>query len=242
MFAWAAEAGLPQYRLEAYASGEDHRDPAPVLLAAPPEPRQDRVGRLPALRGNAVVLPLEEPVDENREFVEREHHRQVVLTECLEYLVALLPPVARVDSRAELHLQFRDGQRVDPIERAAENVAEPGPDPLPCTPNGLRPGGNFGNRILRGIGGFQVDEDRCKLVSVLQEAQQLPDQARLAHPPLRRKQRMRSVPDTLPERLEFDFTVVEPVSLDPVRSGLPELHPLDSPPVSNRIIGNKTVG
>ena len=239
----SAEARLPEDRLEAHASREDHGDAASMVLGAPPKPRQERVGRLPAFRRDAVVLPLEEPVDENRQLVEREHHRQIVLGERLEDLVALLLPVSRVDSRAQLDLQFRDGQRVDSIDDPAQSVGESGSDPVPRAPDGRRPGRDLGDRVLGGIGSLQVDEDRRELPLVIQAAEQLSDQARLAHPPLRCEQRMRSVLDTLPERLELDLAVVEPVSLDPVCSGLLQLHEFRFQQVDcNNIIGNESVG
>ncbi len=98
----SAEASLGQDRLQADAAGEDQDDPVPMGLAVLAEPAEELVHRLPPLGSDAVVSPLEQPVDEDRQLVDGEHDRAVVLGEGREDLVPLLPPVPVVDPGAEL--------------------------------------------------------------------------------------------------------------------------------------------
>ena len=186
------------------------------------KPAHELVHRLPPLRGDAVVGPLEQPVHEDRQLVDGEHHRPVALGQGGEDLIPSLPPVPRVDPCPELDLDLGDGHRVDSIAGLSQGVGESGLDPRPGAPHRPRPGPDLGDGVGRGGGVLQVDEDRLEAALFLQAAQQLPDKAGLSHPPLGCQQGMRAGSNPLGEGLELDLPVEEPVPGDPVGSGFPE--------------------
>ena len=68
---------------------------------------------------------------------------------------------------------------------------------------------------------FQVDEDRVEPVSGRETPQQLPRQAGLAHPALRREQGVRAILNALGQRPQFRLPIEEPVAVDPVRTRFP---------------------
>ena len=119
-----AESGLPQDWLQADAAGEDHGDTALVRLDALSQPAQEFVHRLPSLRGDAVVVSLEQSVDEDWQLVDREHHRPVVSRQRRQDRVASLPPISSVDPGPQLHPYVGNGQRIDSVADLAQCVGE----------------------------------------------------------------------------------------------------------------------
>ena len=219
-----AEPGLCQDRLQAHAAGEDQANAASMCLAVLAEPAQELIRRPPPLRGDAVVSPLEQPVDQNRQLVDCEHHGPVAFGQSGEDLVPLLPPVPGVDPRPELDLDLVDGHRIDSIADLSQGAGESRLDPRPGALHRPRPSPDLGDGVRRGGGVLQVDEDRLEAALFVQAPQQLPNQAGLAHPPLRGQQGMGAVPDPLDEGLELHLPVEEPIPLDPVGSGFLEHH------------------
>ena len=233
-----AETGLPQDRLKAHAAGEDYANPTLVRLHILPKPAQEFIHRLSSFRGDAVVVALEHPVDEDRQLVDREHHRPLVLRQRRKDSVAPLPPVSAVDPGPQLYAHLGDGERIDSITDLAQDVIEPGLDPPPDALRRLRLNPDLGNGVRGSAGILQIDENRLEAPLDRQAAQQLPNQTRLPHPPLRGQQRVGSVPHPLCQHFELDFPVEEPVPFDPVRPGLPQSHRH----VSNEFVANDIVG
>ena len=100
------EPGLLQDRLQAHAAGEDQTNPALMFLTVLAQPTQELVHRLPSLRRDAVVIPLEQTIDENRQLVDGQHYRPAVLRQGRENLIASLPPVSRINPGSQFHLYF----------------------------------------------------------------------------------------------------------------------------------------
>ena len=145
---------LPKDRSQADASGEEQGDAIPVRLAILAQPAHEFIRGLSSLRGDAVVVFLEQTVDEYREFIDCEHDTPVVSGQGGEYLVALLLPVSPVDSRAEFHLNVRQAHGVDAVAQFTQYIDEPGLDAVPCDVRAPRLDRNFDNRVLRRVGGF----------------------------------------------------------------------------------------
>ena len=72
-----AEPCLGQDRLQADAAGEDQADAASMGLAVLAEPAHELVRACRRSGSDAVVIPLEQPVDEDRQLVDGEHDRPV---------------------------------------------------------------------------------------------------------------------------------------------------------------------
>ena len=98
MFAWALSPACRRIGSQAHAAGEDHGDAALVRLNALAKPAQEFIHRLPSLRGDAIVMSLQHPVDEDWQLVDGEHRRAFVLRQRREDPVTLLPPVSTIDS------------------------------------------------------------------------------------------------------------------------------------------------
>ena len=101
-----AESSLPEDGLKPHTAGEEHDNPAAVRLAVPTQPGHEFVHCLLALWRHAVVLPLEQPVDQDRQLVNREDHRPLVCGERRKDFVPLLSPVSGVDTGAQFYLDL----------------------------------------------------------------------------------------------------------------------------------------
>ena len=107
-----------------------------MRLAILAQPSHEAVHRLLALRRHAVVLPLEQPIDQDWQLVNREDERPLVFGQGRENFVPLVLPVAGVDTGAQFHLDLRDGQRIDAINHPLKDIGKPGLDATPCALHG----------------------------------------------------------------------------------------------------------
>ena len=174
-----------------------------VRLDVLPQPAQEFVHAPFSFRGDAVVVPLEHPVDEDRQLVDRQHRTPLVLCKRREDSVSFLPPVSGIDPGPQLDAHLGEGQRIDPIAHTVQDVGERGHDTAPYALRRLRLSRDLCDGVRRSTGILQIDEDRLEAPFRRQTVQQLPSQARLSHPPLRGQQRMGSVPHPLREHFEY---------------------------------------
>ena len=214
-----AQPGLFEERFEADAAGQDHADLPSMDLAVSAQPTEKFIRCPLTFRRDATPIVFEQTVDENRQFVDREHNRPLARRQRREDCVASLRPVSRVDTGAQLHLHVRDGQFFEVFAGLFEDIGETVFDPAPNPTQRSRLNAYLGNRVGRVCRGFQIDENRFEFAAVVQPPQQFPDEAGLAHAPLRGQQRMGSVAHPFPDRFEFRLTVKKPVAVDPIASG-----------------------
>ena len=125
-----------------------------------------------------------------------------------------------IDPRPQLHAHLGDGQLIDSILDPAQDVGEPGPDSVPRTVHVPRLNPDFDDGVCRGGCILQIDKDRLEAPLGSQTAQQLPNQARLAHPSLRGQQRMRSVLNSRSKNAKLTVPVEKAIPIDPVRPRL----------------------
>ena len=237
-----AQTGPLQDRFEADAARQDHRDPAAMRLAVPAQPAQERVRHPPPLRRHAVVRVGEQPVDQDRQLVQRQHHRLAARRQRREDIVAPLGPASGVDPGAQLDLEVRYRQLLDQAARPFQGVGEDRPDPVPRPAQRPRLDPDLGDRIRRVHRRFQVDEHGLERTGLAQPALQFAHQAGLPHAPLRRQQAVGPLPNALFQRRKLRLAIEEPVPVDPVASALCEHGEIPNNFLGNNIVGkNSTV-
>ena len=179
----SAQAGLLQQRFKSDAAGEDHGHAPAMGLAVAAQPAQKRVREHPSFRRDAIRVALEQPVDEDGQFVDRQHDRFVARGQRSEDSVAPVGPVAGVDPGPKSYLQVGNRQLFDPVSCFSEHVDETGFDPIEYSVQVPGSNADFGDRIGRVGSSFYVDEDRFSLASDLEASQQFAYETRL---PMRR--------------------------------------------------------
>ena len=236
----SAEPGLLQERFESYAARQDHRDSASMRLPVPAQPAQELVGRAPSLRRGQPGVVLEQPVDEDRQFVDGADDGPVAHGQSREYRIASLRPVSCIDSRAQFHLDVRESQFLESFAYVLQYVRETILDSIPGALQRPRLYPDLGNRVGRVHCSLQIDENRLEFAGIRQPLQQLPHEARLAHAPLRRQQGVGSVSNAFFERFELGLPIEEPVAIDPVASALCKHRQFPNRFIGNNIVGNKS--
>ena len=96
-----------------------------MRLAVLAKPAQEFVGVSPPFRRDLVVVPLEEPVHQYREFVDRQNDRLLTRGQRREQCVTPRAPASSIDPGAQLDPEFADSQLVDSINRGGRGLGYP---------------------------------------------------------------------------------------------------------------------
>ena len=108
MLAWALSPACSRSGSRPTLPDRDHGYPSPMGLSVPAQPAEKCIRLLPAFRCDSAAVVLEQPVDEDRQFVDGEHDRPGAAGERCEDRIAPLGPIAGVDSGPQLYFQVGD--------------------------------------------------------------------------------------------------------------------------------------
>ena len=142
-----AQSGLTEDRFQPNAARYDQADPAPVGLAAPPQPAHECVRRRQAFRRDAVLVTLQQAVDQYGQFVDGQHDRPVVGRKGLEYVIANALPATGVQTRAQPHAKLGDAQFLNIVADVPDTVSQHRRQPSADALQRPRLGGHFGDCV-----------------------------------------------------------------------------------------------
>ena len=154
----SAQPSLLQERFEAHAAGQDQGHLPSLGLAIPAQPAQERVRRPLSFERDAVLVILEHPVDEDRQFVDCENNRPAAGRQNREYRIASLLPVSGVDPCTQVHPQVCNGQFLYPVAGSCQKICEAGLNLVPRSLCPLRLNADLGDRVRRVAGSLQIDK------------------------------------------------------------------------------------